>query len=59
MTIYRDKDGAVCGNCQPMIFPNSMMEPNTTIINSTVILANRNVADLSPEGLHVAAGVNR
>ena len=42
-----------------MIFPNLMMEPKCATINSTVILANRNVADLSPEGLHVRAGVNR
>jgi hypothetical protein len=44
---------------EPMIFPNFMMEPKTATINSTVMLVNRNVAELSPEGLHVRAGVNR
>ena len=44
---------------EPMIFPNFMMEPKTATINSTVMLVNRNVAELSPEGLHVREGVNR
>ena len=42
-----------------MILLKSMVEPKCATINSTVMLANRNVAELSPEGLHVAAGVNR
>jgi hypothetical protein len=44
---------------EPMIFPNFMMEPKCATINSTVMLANRNVAELSPDGHHVASGVNR
>ena len=44
---------------EPMIFPNFMMEPKCATINSTVMLANRNVEELSPDGHHVASGLNR
>jgi hypothetical protein len=44
-----------------MIFPKSMMESKsaTININSTVMLANRNISELSPDGLHIAVGINR
>ena len=42
-----------------MILLKSMVEPKCATINSTVMFVNRNVAELSPEGIHVRAGVNR